>query len=211
VLNHATYRFIRKYEYAGKPRGYTNSYAIHGPDDALLLYCEVIRHAVRDACPVYTTAAKTEHAFIIAPVRALIVSRYMVYAGATEQVIGSLKRHIPGRSIHWTIHNPDGAVCGHLGDPASLGEQLLRNALDGSPDEYAVIADGQLVAGLKRGAKREPAGVRGLRGLLVKLLTPPDWVLTIHAGQAERIDHRLLIAGVILLHEQDMRIARAAD
>jgi hypothetical protein len=203
------YRFTKRYEPAGKPRGYSHSYWVSGPGDAPCFYCDTIRHTVRHPCEVFTAPSKRESVFVIQPVAALIVTTYRVLASDTGREIGALKRRMGG--ARWSLRDATEREVARLIDPTPLRARMTQALLDGDPDGYAIVAGDRIIADLRKGRKQEPRpGLGPARRFLVLLVTPRDWELTLRGEAADAVDHRLLIAAVLLMHEHDFRLAGSA-
>lgn len=111
----------------------------------------------------------------------------------------------------WRIlDTTDREVCS-FADGSGWVHKAGQALLGGSPDEYLVLAEQSVVAHIHEEPRPEadkPAENQGfLRRMLKAFMRTSDWVMLLEPN-ATTLDHRLLLAGMILLIEHTIPMAR---
>jgi len=192
---------IRPAERGRLPKGYSGTYQIL-EDETPLYIGHVARYLMK---PSEFTGVEegSGHPFRLRPSRRVMPMIWVVADMDSGKEIGRLKRKVFGKTA-WRIFDGNAHEIGRiLGIYRPMGFVFrFFDAIFGSqPDSYQVVSNGSLIAKVQREErpKSEEKPKRGFAGLVRKFLVDKDWVIREQNGAKRRIDHRLLISGVLLL------------
>jgi hypothetical protein len=203
----ASFRFEKKNEYEGKPRGYSDTFYVFGDDGQLRCCCDVFGWCEKAPTRFLKSPDSSEPEFTMKAKRKFMNKIFFLHEGEDGRKFGTLTRK--GSGAHWSILDQNDNEVGQFIDPSSIKEVFFRALLDGFPDRYAVVCEKELMARISREKRTSQEEGRGLKKFINKLLTKHDWVLRIEPNAEGIMDERFLIAGTILVLVQDYSTARA--
>lgn len=201
------FRFEKRNEYEGKPKGYSDTFYIFGADGQLRCCCDVFGWGEKAPTRFLKLKDASKAEFTLTAKRKLINSEFYLNEGEDGRRLCVITRK--GKGTLWKMVDTQDRELGRFIDPASSSEVFFRALLQGSADLYALVSDENLIGRIRKEPRPKKDKGRGLVKLISKLLTPSDWVLQLEPGAQDAIDERFLIAGMILLQIQDISTSRA--
>ncbi len=201
----AYFRFDKKNEYEGKPRGYSETFYVFEDDGRLRCCCDVFGWCEKAPTIFLKSPDSSSPEFTMKAKRKLMNRTFFLHEGEDGPVFGTLSRK--GSGAWWSVLDANGAEVGQFLDPSSVKELFLRALLEGFPDRYAVVCGKQLVARICREKRPGPEGGRGLKKFINKLMTKHEWVLRTEPDAGSVMDERYVIAGMILVLVQEYSTA----
>lgn len=194
---------LSRREAGERPKGYTRSYRFYEEDKPL--YQGHCNRWCTKPCEFDAANHSASTGFALEPTRNVMPTTWQVVEGGNRRLIGSLRRKILGR-VDWHIRGADGKKLGVFRgrhDPRfwlfRLGDFFFSGDL---ADVYEILADHKPVAMMERenSITQSSEGPKsGIARVIGAVLPAMDWVIREEGGSEGRIDHRLLLAGVVLL------------
>jgi len=208
------YRFIKtETERLSILKGEDSWFEIRDADDAVLHHCHVVGSCLGGTSTFHPTRDSSEVSFRLEPKWRFLTITWYVAEGRTGPRLATLKLFA---SRGMKIADPDGRELYRIVDPQSGLDKIMQDMLDGCCSEYAVVRDDELIGEFARRERPHPPEPKR-KGLLGRLLRGVqkvflrDWCLELHDDGGIVKDHRPLLAGLILLQEQTIRMDQAAS
>lgn len=202
------YRFERKTEEASTSKGSTNSYFIRNQDLTLLAYCLVKGRCITHPT-VFRTSPEAESWFRMDAKRKVLNMTYFLFEPGTSKPFATITCR--GKGCWRILDATDREAC-YFADGSTWADTTGQVLLGGSPDRYLVISERSALAHIRMEPRPEPGQPAENQGFLKRalkaFLRKSDWVMTLEPS-AVNLDHRLLIAGMILLIEHTISMARS--
>ena len=193
-----------------RPKGYNRSYRFLR-DDVPIYQCHAYRWCMKP-CEFSPLDAGQAEKFVLRSSRPFMPMTWIVEDKESALRHGSLKRKLFGK-VDWRLRDAGGkqiaTVVGRYERRSWLFRLWIVRFIDfflGArlPDSYEIVSNGEILATIAREAhpQHEPVKTkRGVANLLGKVLVEKDWVVREVSGKEGRLDHRLLLCGVVLLEQ----------
>ena len=210
MIPHDYYRFESKMEDASILKGSTNSYFIRDRNMDLVAYCLVKGKCITHPTIFQSSVEEEQPLFRMEAKRKILNKTYFLFDPLGARPFATIAQG--GKGL-WRILDDEGREQYAFVDSSTTGEKVGAAVLGGSPDRYAVIAGDRVIAQIRMETRPENESSDGNPGFLkriVKAITKrSDWVMALEA-EATDVDHRTIIAGMILLIEQTIAMRRSA-
>jgi hypothetical protein len=199
VIPHDYYRFETR----------MNSYFIRDRNMDLIAYCLVKGRCITHPTIFKPTAEEEDPLFRMEAKRKVLNRTYYLFDPLGTRPFATIAQG--GKGLWRVLDDTDRERCVFV-DSGTKGEKVAEAVLGGSPDRYAVIAGDRVLAQIRmepRPEKESSLEDRGFFKRIVKAVTRrSDWVMALEE-QSTGVDHRTLIAGMILLIEQTIAMSRS--
>lgn len=193
-------------------KGETSWYRIGDREDRAVMACHLVGNGMGGTSTFHRNEDDPEVLFRLAPKRKVMNFTYMLSNGASGPCLAVIRMKA---SRGMKIIGPDDREQYRIVDPRKQLEQLWEDILGGAATRYAVTRDRELlgrVARMARPEKQNASSPKGLLGRVRKKIfsgTGSDWCVDL-SGAADAIaDHRPLIAAILLLIEQTIRMDKS--
>jgi hypothetical protein len=203
------YRFERTAVDFSLRGGSTNSYFIRDRDMNLVAYCLVKGMCITHPTVFQETPEASTPWFHMVAERKILNRAYFLFEPEWTSPFATVTSRGKG---HWRILDDAERQVGVFVDQSSTGEKVAEAVLGGSPDTYAVVYGERVLAHIRMQPRPEtelPSREPGfLKRVFKKFMQPSDWVMVLEPGSAG-MDHRPLLAGMILLIEHTISMAKS--
>ena len=182
-------------------KGSTNSYFIRDRNMCPLAYCQVKGKCITHPT-IFRSAPETESAwFRMEAKRKILNMTYFLYESSEATPFATITQK--GKGLWRALDGADREQCRFV-DSSTKGEKTAEILLGGSPDRYAVVAAERVLARIRMEPRPEEEPTSQDQGFLKRIFKTitrkSDWVMALEPTSAD-VDHRTLIAGMILLIE----------
>lgn len=184
-------------------------YDVRGTDNALIYACDTEGHCIKRPTEFMAAPDDAEPTFTMTAKGKIMNMTYFVDEGRDGRRIGTI--HGKGVGFAWKVLDAAEDELMRFVDPSSMKEAFVRDILGGSPDRYAVIQGGRVLARIRREPRPEKPGLPGgWRAVVRRILKLHDWTLQPEVVVEDPVVRKLLVAGMILLIEHQIRSRASA-
>jgi len=203
------YRFERTTLDFSMRGGSTNSYHIRDRQMDLVAYCLVKGMCITHPTVFQKTPEDQTAWFHMQAERKILNRAYFLYEPERSAPFATVTSR--GKGLWRILDDAERQVCRFV-DQSSTGEKVAEAVLGGSPDRYAVLGAERVLARIRmepRPDTEPPSQEPGfLKRVFKKFMRPSDWVMALEPGSV-LMDHRALLAGMILLIEHTISMAKS--
>lgn len=182
-------------------KGSTNSYFIRDRDMVLLAYCLVKGKCITHPTIFRSTPEAEQPWFRMEAERKVLNRTYYLFDHSDVKPFATITQK--GRGLWRVLDDSDRERCVFV-DSSTSGEKAADIILGGSPDRYAVTTGDRIWARIRMEPRPEEKPTSHDQGFLKRILKRitrrSEWVLALEP-ETTGLDHRTLLAGMILLIE----------
>jgi len=209
------YRFQKvKVESNSAFKGETSWYRIGDRQDQAVLFCHVVGNGMGGVSTFHTGRDTPDVIFRFAPKRKVLNFTYYVDAGEDGPRLATIRMKA---SRGLTAVGPDDRALFRIVDPRKGKEVFIEDVLGGACTGYALVHQKAVLGNIgrmKRPEQPDAAPAKGILGRLRKKIlstVSSDWGVELLEGAASLADHRPLMAAMLLLVEQTIRMDQSID
>jgi len=208
----ALYRFNKtEVERLSMLKGEDSWYLVSDGAGEPVFQCHVIGNCLGGTSTFHAGEKDSEVLFEMRPKRKILNLTYFIFESLVDTPLATIRLYA-GRGMKVT--DAHGRESFEVIDPQGKLDRFMQNLLEGCCSRYAIVAGDRIIGGFERrdrpeNRQPEPKGfVRKLFKRTIGSLVR-DWCVEIEDGVAGLVDRRVLIATMILLQEQTIRMDQA--